>query len=184
MGGSRSAAVDAGLNGSASRRTLVWCAALLFALHNAEEAIAFKYYLPRVASLLPAPFAAFESRLSYPTLLTALAVVSILGLFVAAVADRHLQSPRAMWAVLALEATVGLNALAHLASAAILFRGYGPGLLTAALVNLPFATYCFRRASREAWVTPAALRATFPVALVLHGPVLLGGLWLASVMGS
>ena len=166
-----------------SRRTVVWCVSLLFALHNAEEAIAFRYYLPSVGSLLPAPFAAFAARLSYPTLLVALVVVTGLGVAVAAVAARHLESAGALWVLLVLEATLALNAIAHLASALLVFEGYGPGLLTAALVNIPFAVYCFRRAAREGWVSPAALRATLPAAIVLHGPVLLGGLWLASAVG-
>ena len=178
-----SALTAAGVRFAGRRRTIVWCAALLFALHNAEEAVAFRYFLPRTPAVLPEPAATLAARLSYSSLLIALAVVSVLGLLVALAADRYPQSSRALWAVLVLEATVGLNALAHLGTALALFRGYGPGVITAAFVNAPFAVYCFRRAARERWVSPTALRATLPAALVLHGPVLLGGLWLASVAG-
>lgn len=97
-----------------------------------------------------------------------------------AVADRHPSSPRALWVLLALETTVGLNVIAHVTSALVLFRGYGPGLVTAILVNAPFVTYCFRRAARERWVSSAALWATIPAAVILHGPVLVGALWLAA----
>jgi hypothetical protein len=83
---------------------------------------------------------------------------------------------------LALQAAVGLNVLAHIVGAAFVFRGYGPGLITALAVNAPFTVLCFWRASREQWVSPTALRATVPTALFLHGPVLFGGLWLAVVL--
>ena len=153
---------------------------LFLTIHNAEEAVAFRSYLPRVATLLPSPIEAVATRITYPTMLVALAVVSALAILVALVAARHPSSPRALWVLLALEATVGLNVIAHIASALVLFRGYAPGLVTAILVNAPFAVVCFRRAARERWVSAAALWATIPAAVVLHGPVLVGALWLAA----
>jgi hypothetical protein len=163
-----------------SRRTLIWLAPLLLTVHNAEEAVAFTSYLPHAAALLPVPLAAVATRITYPAMLVALAVVSSLAVLVALVADRHPSSPRALWVLLALEATVGLNVIAHVTSALVLFRGYGPGLVTAILMNAPFVTYCFRRATREGWVSSAALWATIPAAVVLHGPVLVGLLWLVA----
>lgn len=148
-------------------------------VHNAEEAIAFRYYLPRMPGLLPEPFAAIAATVSYPVMMVALAVVSSLALCVAAVVAARPESPGALWALLTLEAVLALNVLAHVLSSAIIFRGYGPGVATAVLVNAPFAIYCFRRARRERWVSPAALRATVPAALLIHGPILIGGLWLA-----
>jgi hypothetical protein len=52
--------------------------------------------------------------------------------------------------------------------------------VTAILVNAPFVMYCFRGAARERWVSSAALWATIPAAVILHGPVLVGALWLAA----
>jgi hypothetical protein len=152
---------------------------VLLSVHNLEEAVAFRYYLPRMASLLPPPFAGLEARLGYSALLIALLVVSCLAFAMALATSLRSHSSATLWALLALEATVGLNAVAHVVSAVVLFRGYGPGLITAVVVNLPFAWYCFRRAAREHWVSPTALRATVPAALILHGPILIGGLWLA-----
>jgi hypothetical protein len=102
-----------------------------------------------------------------------------LAFLVALAAATWPHSPRALWALLTLEAVLGLNVIAHVLSAALIFRGYGPGLATALLINAPFAIYCFRRARRERWVSTAALGATVPAALMLHGPILMGGLWLA-----
>jgi hypothetical protein len=163
-------------------RVVVWLIPVFLTLHNAEEAIAFRRYLPRVHVLLPDPFAALESRLSYAAIVQALSVLSIGAFVLAALADRKLRSPRVVWCVLALQAAIGLNVLAHVVSAAVVFRGYGPGLVTALTINAPFTVYCFLHASRERWVSAAALRATVPAAVLLHGPVLLGGLWLAAAL--
>jgi hypothetical protein len=168
---------------NARQRAVIWLIPIFLTLHNAEEAVAFRRYLPRVHALLPAPFAALESRLSYAALVQALAVLSVAAFVLAALADRKPHSQRLFWCVLALQAAVGLNVLAHIFSAAFVFRGYGPGLITALVFSAPFTAFCFLSASRERWVSPTALRATIPAALVLHGPVLLGGLWLAATLG-
>lgn len=135
--------------------------------------------MPRMRTLLPEPLASLEGSLSYATILAALAALSAVAFLVALAADARPASRRALWALLVLEATVGVNVIAHLLSAAFVFHGYGPGLATALLINAPFAIYCFRRVRREQWISIAALRATVPVSLILHGPILWGGLWLA-----
>ena len=162
-----------------SRRMVVWLIPLLLTLHNSEEALAFRAYMPRMRTLLPEPLAGLVSSLSYSTMLSALTVLSALAFLIAWATRARPESQRTLWALLVLEATVGLNVIGHLLSAVIVFHGYGPGLATAVMINAPFAIYCFRRVRREQWVSPAALRATIPAALILHGPILLGGLWLA-----
>jgi hypothetical protein len=163
-----------------SQRTIVWLVPVLLTVHNAEEALAFRAYLPRMRTLLPEPFTGLAASLSYSALLLALTVVSVAAFLVAAAAAARPRSIASMWLLLSLEAMVALNVVAHLASAAFVFHGYDPGLGTAVMVNAPFAVYCFRRARMEQWVSPAALWATVPAAFILHGPVLFGGLWLAS----
>jgi len=152
---------------------------VLFTLHNAEEALAFRTYLPRMGVLLPERFAGLATTLSYPAMLAALATVSVLAFLVALATEKWPHSPLTVWILLTLEMTIALNVIAHVLSAFLVFHGYGPGLATALLINAPFAIYCFRRARRERWVSTAALRAMVPAALILHGPILLGGLWLA-----
>lgn len=161
-----------------SRRTVAWLSLGLFTLHNAEEALAFRTYLPRMPMLLPEPFAGIAATVSYPVMMVALVVVTVLAFGVAVAVASRPQSAGALWALLTMEAVLGLNVLGHVLSALVIFRGYGPGVVTAVLVNAPFAIYCFRRARRERWVSTAALWATLPAALFLHGPVLVGGLWL------
>ncbi|MEA2707291.1 MAG: hypothetical protein QOH22_2079 [Gemmatimonadaceae bacterium] len=164
-----------------SRRTVVWLVPVLLTFHNAEEAFAFRSYMPRMGALLPEPFATFEASLSYSTMLAALTVLSVLAFLVAVGVSARPQSRGMLWVLLVLEAAVAVNVIAHLIGAVAIFHGYGPGLATAVFINAPFAIYAFRRARREQWLSVSALRSTLPAALVLHGPVLLGGLWLASL---
>jgi hypothetical protein len=168
--------------GSPGKRELVLWVPVLVTVHNVEEALGFKSYLPRLPVLLPEPFASFEARLSYPAMLGALVTVSALAILIAACAWFRSESRGALWALLAVEATMALNVVAHVTSAVVVFRGYGPGLITAVAVNGPFAIYFFRRAAREQWVSQEALWATIPMALLLHGPVLIAGLWLAALV--
>lgn len=163
------------------RRAVIWLIPALLTLHNAEEAIAFRRYF-RGAPILPAPLSALESRLPYASLVQALAVLSVGAFVLAIAANRNFHSPRLFWCLLALQAAIGLNVLAHVVSAIFLFRGYAPGVITALLLNAPFTVYCFMEARRRQWVSATALRATVPAAVVLHGPVLLAGLWLASAL--
>lgn len=161
------------------RRVVVWLIPILLTLHNAEEAIAFRRLLPRMRAMMPA---ALESRLSYGALVQALVALSAVAFVLAIVAHMRPHSARWFWLLLALQAAIGINAVAHVITAAFLFRDYAPGVLTAVLVNAPFTGFVFARASRDQWVSAKALRATVPAALVLHGPILLGALWLATVL--
>lgn len=164
------------------RRTVIWLVPILLTVHNAEEAITFRSYLPQIPALLPAPFASLGGRLTYAALLQALVILSALVFVLAFAVHARPRSRNLLWLLLAVEAAIGLNGLAHMLSAALIFHGYVPGLVTALAVNVPFAVYCFTRSQRERWLSPIALRATVPAALVLHGPVLLAGLWLATIL--
>ena len=148
-------------------------------MHNAEEALAFRAYFPRLGTLLPEPLAHLGASLSYSAILGALTLLSAAAVLLTFAAVARPESRRILWALLVLEAAVGVNVVAHVLSAVAVFHGYSPGLATAVTINAPFALYCFRRVRREQWLSPAALLATVPASLVLHGPMLLGGLWLA-----
>ena len=130
------------------------------------------------ADLLPEPLVRIAHAMSYPSMLLALVIATLLFAGMALATVARPQSPAALWALLTLEALMGINAVAHAASAWLVLGGYGPGLVTAVLLNAPFAAYCFRLAHRDRWLGRTALLSTLPAALVLHGPVLLGALWL------
>ncbi|HEX2779204.1 MAG TPA: HXXEE domain-containing protein, partial [Gemmatimonadaceae bacterium] len=159
-------------------RAIAGLAALFLVLHDAEEAVAFHRYLPQVAEKLPSLMRPVAERITYPALLWALAVVTIIGVSIALWVVMRSESRAALWSLLVLEVTLAVNVLSHLVGAVVVFRGYSPGLATAALVNAPFAAYVIRRAVRERWVSGTALATSVPAALIIHGPVLLGSLWL------
>lgn len=162
-----------------SRRTAIWLVPVVLAVHNAEEALAFRRFLPRLASSLPGPLRLIEQRLTFGSMLAVLVLVTLVGVAVALWSTFRPRSQVALWAVFAVVATIALNVGSHVVSAIAIVRGYAPGLVTAALVNAPFAVYLFRRAAREHWLSRRALLWTIPAALALHGPVLVGTLWLA-----
>jgi hypothetical protein len=166
-----------------SRRTVVWLVPAFLALHNAEEAFNFRRGLPSLRGVVPEAFADVAARLTPAVVVQVLVALSVLAFGLAAVAVARPASRAALWLLLTLEVAVGLNVVAHLVSATLVLRGYSPGLATALLINAPFAVYCMRRARREQWLSPTALLATLPAAIMLHGPVLLGGLWLAAHLG-
>lgn len=163
---------------------MVWLIPTLLTLHNAEEAAAFQRIWLQMPAFLPEPFATFEARLPYAVMVQALIVVSLAAFLLAAVVTMLPHSQLALWLLLALEAAIAINSVAHVVSAVVVFRGYGPGLSTAVLINAPFAWYALRRARDEAWVSRRAWRALAVGGVVLHGPILLGALWLAATFTS
>ena len=163
---------------------MVWLIPTLLTLHNAEEAIAFRRVWSRMPQLLPEPFATLEARIPYALMFQALVVLSLLAFVLAGVVVMRPGSRVALWLLLALEAAVAINVVAHALSAIIVFKGYGPGLATAVLLNAPFAWYALRRARDEEWVTRRAWRGLLVAGIVLHGPVLVAGLWLAGALGA
>jgi Protein of unknown function with HXXEE motif len=145
---------------------------MLLAVHNAEEALFFPRYLPFVLSRLPRGWQALAAPLTTGQVWSALAVVTGAAFAVALWADRRPESALALWLLLLIQTTVLLNALWHAAAAVVLFGGYAPGVVTALLLNVPFAIYLLRRAGRERWLDRQALWALLPGAIVLHGPLL------------
>ena len=166
-----------------SRRVVVWLIPVLLTLHNAEEALTFGAYRPKFIASLPARPAAVGARVSHPTFVATVAILSALVFALAWAVDGRPRSVILLWLLLTVEVAIGLNGIAHLVSALFIVHGYTPGLVTGVVVNVPFATYCVVRAQRERWLGPTALRTTLPAAIVLHGPVLIAALWLATRLG-
>jgi hypothetical protein len=163
---------------------VVWLIPTLLTLHNAEEAVAFRRVWSHLPQLLPEPFATFEARLPYVVMLEVLVLLSLLAFLLAGFVVMRPASRVALWLLLALEATVAINVVAHVLSALVVFKGYGPGLASALTLNAPFAWYVLRRARNEAWVTRRAWRSLILGGMMLHGPVLVAGLWLAAALGA
>ena len=156
----------------APRPRVLWLIPLLLAIHNAEEALLFPRYLPLVLSRLPEGWRALAGAITLGQVGLALALVTLIPLLLAIWAFRQPDSDLPLWLLLLVQATVLLNVFWHIGTAAVVFDGYAPGLVTAVLINLPFSIYLLSRASRERWVTRRALWGLVPGALLMHGPLL------------
>ena len=150
---------------------MLWATPLAFVVHNAEEAWAFPRYLPRVQGYLPEALRA--PQISIAAIHVALAIVAAAFLAAAAWATLRPESGAATWTAVLVPAIGALNAIAHVASAVLLLRGYTPGLVTALCLVAPISALALHRAWRERWLTPRgwgllALGATLP-----HVPILI-----------
>jgi hypothetical protein len=108
----------------------------------------------------------------------ALVVATVVPWAITLWSTRRPSNAVATWFVLLVKAVVLLNAFWHLLVAGVVLRGYSPGLVTAATLNLPFSIYVLRRAIREQWCSPRALMALVPATLIVHGPLLVGLIYL------
>jgi hypothetical protein len=156
-----------------SRRFWYFVVVLAFALHNLEEAIAASRMLDLMESRGPGYLRAFYSGIDVFTLRTSLLILTVLGLLVTVTAARSPTRPGSSYVMLVFGAIIGLNALAHVALTVAL-RAYMPGLLTALLLTLPVSALLLTLGRRERWVSSPAYWTILPVAVVVHGPVLLG----------
>lgn len=158
-----------------SRRTALLLVPVLITVHNAEEALAMPAALRTLPSRLPASLAGLIP--TYPQFLAALAIVTVVPwmVWLLGIARRE---TRAGIVLLLLVQTVMLVNVASHAAAAVFLRGYAPGVVTALALNLPFSLYLLRRALRERWLTPRSLVSIGVAAALIHGPGLLGAMWL------
>jgi hypothetical protein len=143
-------------------------------LHNAEEAIWMPGWdVGRLEDVVGRPPGAAEIR-------AALAVLTLLAFAVTYLSTRR--GPETIWAYLTFGYIIAMlaNVFVPHVPAAIVFRGYAPGVFTAVLVNLPVMSILAIRMLRERWV-----RGGKAVVFGVGVPLLLGGAivaWLAGVI--
>ena len=152
---------------------------IVFAIHNGEEALTIRRFLPLLRRRAPEWAAPWLERIGYEEYRGALLIVSITGVVIGLWALLRPHSEAALWMLLLLQAVLLLNVASHVASAVFL-RSYTPGLATALLLNLPLSLHVFRRALREGWLGRAAFLALLPAALLVHGPLLIAFIILTS----
>lgn len=146
---------------------------VFLAVHNAEEALTFPRYLPQVSDHAPYFMREFAESTTQSALLVALLVLTVVPALVSYWSWLRPQSRVAFWCVLLIQATVFLNVFAHLTSAVTIFHGYGPGVLTALAINLPFSMYLFWIARRKDWLSRREAIWLVPATLLVHGPGLI-----------
>ena len=145
-----------------TRRLATWLLPAVLALHNLEEGLLFPRYLPRVLRRLPTGIRDWIGPVSPGEMWLALALATGIPLAFSVWAAVRPASRPALWLVLALWATLLLNAVWHVVAAVALLGGYAPGLVTAVALNLPVSVLVLRRASAEQWFSRQALRALVP----------------------
>lgn len=158
-------------------RALLLAVPALLTVHNLEELLAMPRVLPSVAERMPDAARGILPAVTLPMFAAALAVATVLPWIVAgfAVAGRR----TALYLLLVIQATMLVNVASHVVSAVVL-GGYAPGLATALALNLPFGIHLLARARRERWIGRRAWNLLFPLALLVHGPVIIGLLWIGA----
>lgn len=150
---------------SPSRNAVLVLIGVSLVLHNTEEYLTFPAFFRSSNQLLhwlPAP-ALLQSP---PRLHLALLIATVLP--IAVVAWAVLRPGKALLiAALFLESVLLVNAGWHLLAATV-NRGYVPGVVTAALINLPFGIYVLGRAVKEQWIGSRTAWQMIGAAAALH----------------
>jgi Protein of unknown function with HXXEE motif len=161
------------MNGTLSRPappSLIWFVPAAILLHHIEEGLALRRYTLRVLALLPEAVRAWTPRAGYVygALVVATAIPTLLALLAHGRAGRSW----ATYGVLLVAAVMLVNVLWHLA-AAVLLRGYAPGVVTAVAINMPVMSTVLRWARREGWLSAGGLWVYVAIGVMLHGSGLL-----------
>jgi Sec-independent protein secretion pathway component TatC len=147
---------------------LIWLAPFLFALHNLEEAPQMERWSEKVRLGWISPV----NTRQFVIAVTALTAGVLLPAVFAAL---NPQQKIAVYLLVEVQAILLVNALTHI-GATLRFRSYSPGLVTAIMINLPFAVYFLYRAIEEGLLAPNQL-----VILVLAAPFAMLALTVASL---
>jgi hypothetical protein len=161
-----------------SYATLQRLIAVELALHNFEEWLTFPRFGEVTSDML--------ARLGHPVAAPpwsatqiALALATIVPTIIVFAAAARTSSKRWTWLALWVQAQLGANVLLPHIPAALLARGYSPGIATALIVNLPFTIVFIRRTLREGHlpmrsVASACLAGVIAMPLAILGLVVSG----------
>jgi len=166
-----------------TRRRAIWLLPFVLVLHNLEEGFFFPRYVPRVLARLPPSVQEWIGPVGLREMGAALALTTLIPLGFSFWATVRPTSRTALWLVLAMWATLLLNAAWHVTAALVLFQGYAPGVATAVALNLPLSVLVLRRAATEQWVSRRARWALVPAAVAFHVPGALGVMLLGRALG-
>lgn len=139
-------------------------------IHNLEEAIALPGALVRVqaaASGWAGRPIHLPSAGQYRLALLLLTIAGFALLLLARQWDRW------SYALVVVQSVMTVNVVTH-AAAALVLAGYAPGLWTALVVEAPTSVWVFRRVRAGRWMSPTQWRLLPLLAILLHGPGLIG----------
>lgn len=165
-----------------TRRALLWLVPLFIAVHNIEEAAFMPGFLAALPEKIPGwlarrlPAGVFPP--TYHQYIVMLLVVTLLPYILALLGgSRRPRAPRTLL-LAATQMVMLLNVLSHVGSMNLL-NSYVPGLVTSLAIMLPFSLYFFATGLRQGWLYGSDFLYLAPIAVVLHGPGLVGLIWLA-----
>ncbi len=150
---------------SPSRNLVLALIGVSLVLHDTEEYFTFPAFFRsqnRLLHWLPTPTLLQNTQHLHFALLMATILPSLVVVWAILRPGKAL-----LVSVLFLESVLLVNAFWHMLAAAV-NHGYVPGLMTAALINLPFGIYVLRRAVREQWIGQRAAWLMIGAAAVLH----------------
>ena len=153
-----------------SRRWWYLILGLAFVVHNSEEVLLAPQMLRFMQSAAPGFVREFHAGITVSELQAVLLILTALVLMVIAIAVVFAAAPASAFALIALAALLGLNAVFHICL--FIYTGvYSAGLATAVLVSLPVAAMLLVRARRQRWIPARAFWLAVPAAVLVHGPV-------------
>lgn len=142
---------------------------LAFVLHNGEEALTMPSWLeshfPIVIRKLGLPGIQPPSTERLHVGLLVVTIVPCLAVLVGAQGGAR---SAGIYGCLFLYGILFWNALVPHVASAILLRSYTPGVVTAALVNLPYSVYLFARALRDGQATRGGMALVLGLAAILY----------------
>ena len=150
---------------SPSRAAVLVLIGVSLVLHNTEEYFTFPAFFrssSRLLHWLPTPVLLQNPRHLHLALLMATVLPGAVVLWAVLRPGKAL-----LVAALFLESVLLVNAGWHIL-AAVVNHGYVPGVITAALINLPFGVYVLRRAVKEHWIGWRAAWQMIGLAVLLH----------------
>ena len=153
-----------------SYRSIQRLLAVVIALHNAEEAVTARAFLPRVGEYVARVPALKDATVVPPSLAQlyiALVIVTLVPALLIGWATTGRESGAKREVVAVVAAALMWNVFLPHLSAMIAFRGYAPGGVTALAVNLPFCVYFFRRSLNEGMLTRGQLTLAIVLGLFL-----------------
>jgi hypothetical protein len=160
-----------------SYTSLQWLVFACVLLHNIEEGIAARSYLPKVGAFLSGwvPAEVIGSLPTVEQFYGGLVGATLIPLALTAFATTGRPTRLKPYLVATIAAGLLLNVLLPHVPAAVALGGYAPGVVTALVLNLPVSLYFLRRSLREGRIDRRGLAIGAAIAfafLVLGVPLL------------
>jgi hypothetical protein len=158
--------------------TLLWLILFFFLIHSIEEVLFMRETLDQVRTGMPKFLKVVIPPVSYEQFLISLVIITLLVFCVAYFGHLDRQRGWGVYVMVGLQVVLFLNVFAHLISLLVV-GSYTAGLATSLAINLPFSIYLFWRLLREQWMRPPTFVLLFPLAAVVHVPILFGFLYIS-----